>query len=180
MSDLVIANIFSVCTACFTLSSTWIADKSKSFFLQVFQCIMYAVASYFFGVYSAIPAMLLCAVRSYLIAVDKFDLKYCVIFCVLVAVLGIFTNNSGLLGLLPLIATIQFALWCFIWKSLLASKWGILINMIIWVCYEIFVLDIASLIVDTSNIIVAIAAIIRITRMEKPSTQKEISSKENS
>lgn len=167
VSNYLIANIISGICAVFTVSASWVPDKKKSYLIQVAQCLTYAVASVFFGMYATVATMVLCAVRNGLEAYGKFTLKLCIPFCVIIAGLCIGFNSSGLLGLVPGIATIIYSLGCCLFKSLLSTKINIFVDLFLWTVYDILILDIPSTIVDAVGALVALAAFFRIRRMQK-------------
>lgn len=160
-----IANILSGVSAVFTVASSWVPDKKKSYLLQVGQCLVYAAASVFFGMYATVVTMLLCAARNGLEAYEKFRLGICVPFCVVIAVLGAVFNRSGLLGFLPVIATVVYSLGCCLYKSLLSTKLNIFADLTIWAVYDILIADIPSSIIDSIGALVALAAFFRIRKM---------------
>lgn len=169
MSRYLIANILSVVCACFTAASAWVPDRKKGFQLQVAQCLVYAVASYFFGVYATIITVLLCALRNYLEANNRFPLKLCIPFCIVMTVLGLLFNNSGLTGIVPVAATVVYSFGCCLFKGLIITKVNILIDLALWMVYDIMIGDFPSLVMDGIGAAVAIAAIIRISRMKPDS-----------
>ena len=160
-----IATALSVVTAIFTMAAAWVPDKRKSFVLQTAQCMVYAAASYFYGVYSTIPSMILCAGRNWLISKEKFTTAVCVPFCIVAGALGIISNNAGFVGYISVFATIEFSVGLCIFKSLIASKWNILFNLAVWILYDCLILDFASLVMDGIAAGVTVAAIVRIMKV---------------
>lgn len=164
ISNYAIATALSILCACFTAASSWVPDAKKSFRLQVIQCFIYAVASYFFGVYSTIVTVLLCAVRNWLSSKNLFTGKVCVPFCIAVTVLGLLFNNAGVIGLVPVFTTLVYSIGCCVCRRLVLTKWNIFVNLALWTVYDLLIADYASAIMDTIGAAVAIAAIIRICR----------------
>ena len=162
----------SFVTACFTMAASWVPNKQTSFYCMVMQCLVYTVASYFYGVYATIPVMLLSALRNWLIAEDRFTPKMCAVFCVVVTVLGLAANNAGITGLITIFATIQITLCGTFFKGLIASKRTILVNLLLWVVYDILIRDYFSLAMDAISSVLAIAAILRIRRAGADTAEK--------
>ena len=167
MSSYIIATILSFVTACFTFASSWTKDPHRTYGYQVAQCLVYAVAAYFFGVYPCIIMMLINAFRNYLVAVQKYKASHCVVFSVLAIVLGLWSNTSGIIGLLTIIATVQYSICAYILRNSIAVKWNVVINLLIWLCYDFLVRDIFSGIMDCIGIVLAFVTIIRIIRDKK-------------
>lgn len=162
-----VANIISGICAVFTVSASWVPDKKKSYLIQVAQCLTYAVASVFFGMYATVATMILCAVRNGLEAYGRFTLRLCIPFCAAIATLGIVFNTAGIIGLIPVFATVIYSLGCCLYKSLLSTKINIFVDLFLWTLYDILILDIPSTAVDSVGAVVAIAAFFRIRRMQK-------------
>ena len=164
MNSYYMASALSVLTAFFTAASAWVPDRKKSFILMVIQCLVYSAASWFYGVYATIPMMLLSALRNYLIAEERFTLKICIPFCAAAAVLGLAFNNAGIIGIVPVLATVQMSLTCCLFRGLLSSKMSITGNLILWLIYDILIRDVASFIMDCISTMTGLAAIVRIRR----------------
>lgn len=161
-----IANLISAVCAVFTIAASWVPDRKKSYLIQVAQCFTYAVASVFFGMYATAVSMVLCSVRNGLEAYDKFSLKLCIPFCVIVAALGIGFNTSGVLGLIPAFATVVYTLGCYLCKSLLSTKINIFVNLLLWTLYDMMIVDVPSSVVDSVGALVALVAFFRIRKMQ--------------
>ena len=164
VSRYLIANILSGICAVFTVYASWVPDKKVSYLVQVAQCLTYAVASVFFGMYATVATMILCAVRNGLNAYERFSLKLCIPFCIAIAVLSVAFNNSGLLGLIPCIATIIYSLGCCLFSSLLSTKINIFVDLFLWTVYDVLIKDIPSTLVDAAGAAVALIAFFRIRR----------------
>lgn len=164
MSHYMIATIFSFITACFTLASSWTKNPQKTYRYQVWQCLVYAIAAYFYGIYPCIIMMLINAFRNYLIACKRYRTGHVFIFCVLALVLGLYSNQSGIIGLLTILATIQYSICGYLFKKEIPVKLNVIINLSIWLIYDILVRDIFSGIMDSSATILAVITIFRILK----------------
>ncbi|MCQ2558569.1 MAG: YgjV family protein [Oscillospiraceae bacterium] len=167
MSNFVIANILSVVCACFTVAASWVPNKEKTYYCQVAQCLVYAVASFFFGVWSSIITMLFCAARNWLAAKERFTMRLALVFSAVNLVIGLVFNNAGVVGLIPIAATLIYNFGCVLGKKLVTIKANVLVNLLLWALYDVCILDIASLVMDVISSATAVAAIIRIRRMEQ-------------
>lgn len=163
MTNYTIALIFSGVTAVFTMLSAWTPDKKKSFFFQTAQCLIYAGASWFFGVYPAIISMLVCAIRNYLVAKEKYTRAVAVILTSITAAAGIAANTSGFIGMLPVIATVEYGIFLSMFQSRVSSKANTLANLLLWVGYDFLIRDFINFTVDSVSSVLAVVSIIRIT-----------------
>jgi len=166
-TNLIIANLLSGVTACFTLASAWTKHPQRTYLYQVAQCLVYAVAAYFFGVYSCIVMMLINAMRNYLVSKQKFTLALCFLFCGLAIGLGLWFNQRGIIGLLSILATVEYTILSTLLKEAKAVKINVLINMMIWFVYDCLVTDIFSGLVDGVSILLAAITFVRMLLEEK-------------
>ena len=139
--NIIIGNIISFVAAMFMTTSCLIKDKKKIFFLQSMECITLAVASVFFKAYAGVATLLISALRNYIVSKDKFSTKVMYIFIALTAFLGFLTNNRGVIGLIPVAATIQFTLCQKYCKKLFSIKLMIFVNTFAWVVYSLIIKD---------------------------------------
>ncbi len=161
MDKLIIGNIISFCSSTSAMIGCCSKSKKTMFLLQFLECTLLAVASVFFESYAAITTLLLCAVRNLLVAYGKFSKPLLIAFLILVPLLGIITNNRGFIGLLPVIATIQYTLCCYIIKNANGMRFAILANLACWITYSFLICDFSTGIIDSITASVDIFAIIR-------------------
>lgn len=164
MSNYVIACIFSGVTAVFTFLSAWVPDKKSSFYFQTAQCLAYAAASWFYGVYPAIVSMILCAVRNYLVAKEKYTVRWAVILTVAVAVIGLATNTSGAIGLIPVIATMEYGIFLALFRGPAATKANLITNLGMWAVYDFLIRDFINGPIDSVSCCFAVVSMIRVVR----------------
>lgn len=161
MTNLIIANIISLFSAVFTCLSSWSKKKANIYYFQIGQCLLLAVANIFFQSYAAIISLLICALRNYLCAKDKYTKPLCIILTVAILILGIICNNKGYIGWIFIGANVIYTLGVYFCKKELSIKVNILINLILWIIYEILIIDIPSFIADTIATVITVIAIFR-------------------
>ncbi len=159
---LITGNILSFIAAMFMAASSVVKNRSTIFLLQFFECFILAVASFFFKSYAGITTLLLCAVRNLLTARGYFGKKTMLVFFVLTAVFGFLANNRGLIGLLPVMATLQYTCCSYILTGLLSTRISILINTAIWVIYAFLIKDFSTGITDSIGLAVTAFSILRL------------------
>ena len=158
---MLIGNCISFAGAFFTLLSAWSRDRKRIYLYQAAQCLLLAVANIFFASVSGVTTCALCAVRNCLLACDRFTARSCAVFVVAVAALGLYTNNRGLAGLLPIVATVLYTLGCFFAKRTKAIKLNMIVNLVLWAAYDLLVGDFVSAAVDSASAVTALASILR-------------------
>ena len=162
MTNYMIATILSLISACFTFASSWTKDPDCTYWYQVGQCLVYAAASYFFGVYPSIIMMLINAFRNVLVATGKYKPAFCFLFSVLALVFGLMTNTSGFVGYLSILATVQYSICSYYMRGEIPVKINNFINLAIWLSYDILILDVFTGITDVISIVLTTLTVKRI------------------
>lgn len=161
MNSLVIANGISFVAAIFTCLSCWVKEEDRIYYLQVGQCLCLSVASFFFASYAGIVTLLLCALRNFLLGKKIYGIKICVSLAFAMLVFGILVNNMGPVGYIVIAANVIYTLGAYFAKRELTIKLNIIFDLLLWIIYEILIIDIPSLISDVIAIAIAVVAIIR-------------------
>lgn len=159
--NLIIANCISFVAAIFTCASSLSRDKKKIYFFQVGQCLILAVANIFFHSYAGIITLILCAGRNFLLGIDKFNKTICIILASSMLVLGILINNNGYTGYIVIAANVIYTIGGYIAKKEIAIKINIIIDLALWIVYELLIIDIPSLVFDAVALILAVISIFR-------------------
>ena len=85
----------------------------------------------------------------------------CALFLAAVAGVGLWANNRGLVGLLPVAATALYTVGCLYAKSPRTIKLNLIVNLILWAVYDAFVLDLISCAVDGFSALTAVYTLLR-------------------
>lgn len=167
MKMIIIGNMISFVAACFTISSSYAKTNYQTYIQQSIQCFLLAIASIFFHSYSGLATLLLCSIRNYIVAIDKFNKTLCILFLISLGLIGILVNNLGVVGLIPVFATLIYTIGSLILNDEILVKLHVILNLFLWAVYDFFILDIMSICVDTFSIIVAFVAIYQIYKQRK-------------
>ena len=161
MNSNLIGNLISFIAACFTIASSWSADRKRIYLYQAAQCFFLALANIFFNSISGVTTYIICAVRNVLLAYDRFTARLCIITVAFVGIIGLSVNNRGMTGLLPVITTALYTIVCFYAKRQPTIKANIIVNLVLWAVYDILIHDYVSFTVDTGSAFVAVISILR-------------------
>ena len=173
-ADILIGNTISMAAGCFTAASSLARTRKWIYLHQVFQCCLLAVASLFFGSLSGVVTFLLCVVRNALLCVDRFDKKACFFFVAALLAVGLPVNNLGLWGTIPVLASVGFTIGGLIAKKEISIKLNIMTELVLWLIYELHILDISSAIVDGGTILLTFMSIIRALQGKHDTCSNEI------
>ena len=167
MSCLLIANLFSFVSACFTAASSWTKDPHRTYWYQVGQCLVYAIAAYFFGVYSTILMMVINAFRNYLVAAQKYTVRWMAACSLVSLAAGLLLNGRSIPGFLSVIMTVYYTISSFYLKEAKAVKINVAIDLSMWFVYDLMVYDVPSGIVDFVSVVLALITLWRLRRDER-------------
>ena len=172
MSNLLIANMISAVSAMFTCLSCYSKDRARIYYYQVGQCVALAIANIFFNSYAGIITLMLCALRNFLLAKDIYNKYICVSLAAGMLIFGALLNNNGGIGWIVIAANVIYTLGAFFAKNELTIKLNIILDLILWMIYEVFIIDIPSLIADSIAVVIAVIAIVRYCVNRTNATEK--------
>ncbi len=154
MTRLVIANLLTFLATIISLSSSFFKTKKQMLIVQSTECVINGASRIIINSLSSSSQLFLCAIRNIVFA--KFNSKYLYfLFAGLFLVIGLTANNQGILGLLPIFATIQYTLWTGFSKTAKQIRIGMIINYIPWIIHDLVVgLYISAIVMVISTIIV--------------------------
>lgn len=158
---LLFGNIVSFAAACFTLASAWSRDRRRIYLYQAGQCLLLAFANILFGSVSGVTTFALCTARNLLLAYDRFTPRRCWFFVAAVALLGLFANNRGAVGLIPVVTTALYTVVCLYAKRTRDIKLNLIVNLLLWAVYDFFILDLVSCAVDAVSAGTAVVSLFR-------------------
>lgn len=161
MNNLLIANCISAVSAIFTCLSCYSKDKARIYYYQVGQCLALAIANIFFNSYAGIITLILCALRNFLLGKDIYNKYVCVSLAAGMLILGALLNNNGGIGWIVIVANVIYTIGGYFAKNELTIKSNIILDLILWMIYEVLIIDIPSLIADAVALIIAAASIVR-------------------
>lgn len=159
--NLITGNCISFAAALFTAKSSLADDRRHIYLYQVAQCLLLAAASIFFNSYAGIVTLLICALRNYLAAYDKLSRGLTVLCAALMLVLGLMLNNRGITGRIVIAANVIYTIGMHFAVKELSIKLNIILNLTLWIVYEILIVDIPSIIADAIGLGSAVYSLLR-------------------
>ena len=161
MSYLIVGNIVALIASILMVYSAILKSKKKILYIQTIQIALLVLSNIILGGITGAVINVMCLLRNMLCYKDKLDLKWKIIITILSTIFSIVFNNLGIVGILPLIATI-----CYIWlmniKDVVKFKILIIANMFMWLIYDIYIKSYTSAVFDFLSIIVNIISIVQI------------------
>ena len=167
MNRILIGNLISACASGCLAASCVVNDKKRAYFFQMMESLLLTVSASVFGVWSSMSTQAIGTVRNGLVMKEKFTTPIMVVCTVLTVAIGVAVNNRGLIGLIPVAATVQLTLCNYYVKSLRGVKVSFLVNVILWTIYSYCILDIAY---GTASAVIAVltgSSLARLMKKEK-------------
>ena len=172
LDRIVIGNLISFLASIWLVMSCWVNTKKKAYFFQVLEAVTLCVSSVFFQAWTELSTLTLSAVRNALVMTDRYNRKLMWLFCVLIVVFGIPVNNLGLIGLLPIVATVILAICNFYLKSIRAIKWSFFVNCVMWGIFSFVIHDYVSAVTQVISCTVCLISIFRLPKEAQPYNEK--------
>lgn len=136
----------------------------KASLLQIGANLALALSSVLPGAWSGLVTLLLSSLRMLLILYNTYNRRQMVVFCVLTVAVGLWVNTRGLLGLLPIVATVQLTAQSYLAHDLYSVKRSITRDLLFGAIYCALILAIVSGVYDLINFILGAVALCRMRR----------------
>lgn len=161
---LIIGNIFSLLSAiCIAVS---VIKKSKSDFMywQIGDTLFGIMANITLRAYAALVISIICFIRNILSYKNKLTKNITYILLITSVVIGLYANNLGTIGLLPIIASASYTVCIYVTKNEQQMRYALIINMILWFVHNLYVQAYPSAV---ANIILCFWTGVQIIRNQK-------------
>ncbi|MGN0194706.1 MAG: YgjV family protein [Pseudoramibacter sp.] len=153
-----IANLISFLSIFFLVKSTLSSGRKKIFVYQSFQSYVLSISNLLLRSFGGVTIQLLSGTRNLLVAYDRFSKKMCAVFLIATTALGLYTNNRGWLGVLPVVATILYTLGSYIFTRDKHIKLNLTVNMALWSIYDFCILNFVSCGMDLTIVVLTLYA----------------------
>lgn len=161
MNTILTANILSGIGSLFPIASSFFKKKNTIFIIQSIGYIIDGITQIIANSLSAATQLFICAIRNFITTKEKTPKWVYYIFSLFFITFGLYFNNRGFIGLLPIIATAQYTLWNGYTKSAQITRYGMLINYGLWIIHDLYIQLYVAAIMMMISIIVVIINIIR-------------------
>ena len=158
---LIIGNVIALIASILMVLAGLQKVKKRILFIQIIQILLTIISNLVLGGYTGAVVNALCLVRDILLYKNKMGTKEKIIIIVLAIGLSLAFNNLGIIGLLPLVATIVYILFMNT-KDVIKFKILIIFSMLMWLVYDLTIKSYTSSIFDILSIFANIFAIIQI------------------
>lgn len=161
---ILIANLIAVVQVSCLAMSTCMPTRKRTYQMQLIECMLSLLMMVVLGAWSGFTTLVIAIYRNWRTMEDKFTAPEMVVTAVLTVVLGLAVNNDGLIGLLPIIATVELTAFNHYAKGIRMTRVGILINVLMWGTYAFCLGNIVSGCGEMVTLAVGIISLIRTER----------------
>lgn len=136
---LIIGNIFSLFSAlCIWIS---VAQRNKKQFMlwQVGDTVFGIIANIALYAYAALVISVVCLIRNILSYKNKLSKNITIVLLILSVFIGLYVNNKGVIGWLPIIASASFTICIYITKNEQQMRYATVLNTTLWFVHNFYV-----------------------------------------
>lgn len=149
--NVVIGNIISLLASVLMTYSGYIKSKGKFLIVQIVQMSLSALSNFILGGTTGTIINLVNIIRNVLCYKNKLN-KYSIILILTLSIsLSLYFNNLSCIGLLPLLSTILYTTLMNI-KDIKKFKYLTIITMLLWLIYDICIMNYVSALFDLLTI----------------------------
>lgn len=159
--QIIIGNIVGALCGIFCIMSTFGKDKRKIIKLQCFDCFFGILSCLILHGFSGAVTQTINLMRNIFVYKEKLSNKMQVLFIILVIWVSLAFNNRGILGILPIIACVEYTIIIMKTKDPSIIKAGLAINNILWFLYDFIIMNYFSCIFSAAIIVFSITNIVR-------------------
>lgn len=165
--SLVIGNCVSAAASVFLAISSCARSRKTIYLFQLLETATFCVSSVFFASWAGVSTLLVSLARNVLVVKNRFREWHVYLFSALVVLLGLYVNNRGALGLLPIAATVEITFANYYAKSVALIKASVLLNTVLWAVYSCLIWDFAAGISEILISILGAASLIQYMRQSR-------------
>ena len=136
---LIIGNIFSLLSTICIAVSVIKKNKTDLIYWQIIGVVFSIFTSISLVAYASLIMNFLTLLRNIFAYLKRLTKELTWIFCIVSAIIGLYVNNLGIFGLLPIAATIIYTIFLFITKNEQQMRYAVIINLLLWCVHNFYV-----------------------------------------
>ena len=168
--------IFSFLYSVLSIYSTFCEDKRQMAKAQTIDQVFNAFSHLFLYSYSATVVNIVNIFRNYMTYKGKLNKSITIVLIFLYVILGIIFNSRGWIGIIPIIASSSYAVFCLKGKNVQAMRYGLIFNQMLWIIHDYVVKVYPSIVVE---IFVIMTAMYNSTKYYQHRQKQSVKGEEN-
>lgn len=158
---IIVGNTLSLIASAAYLLSSMCKTRKKMMLLQIVDCFVRVVANIVLMGYSGAVTNFISGVRNCIIYKEKQNKVILIALLATTTTLGIIFNKHGIIGVLPIIASIEYSIVIMLYSDIKKIRISFIVNNLMWVVYDLRILDIMSAITGSIGCILCIISMIK-------------------
>lgn len=148
--------IFSFLAAIFLCYSLFSKTKNKMIHIQIFSAMANFISNIFLFSYSGAITNFFAILRNYISYKGKNSLILTISICILLTILGMIFNNQGIIGVLPILATLEYTICMYKVKKVNNMLISAFFNVLLWSIYDFYIMSYPMFVMDVVTALVSI------------------------
>lgn len=152
-----IANILSGIGAILLLYSTFGKKKENILLVQALSATASAVSYLLAASYSAMLISIIAVMRNIIAAKGKLTPSITFAISIILVLLGLCANTRGLVGLFPIVASVEYTIWSARGTTAQSLRWAVFVNLALWlihdICVSLYLFVAMDLIILTATVV---------------------------
>lgn len=163
---LIFANVLSFISTALLIYSMFTNDKKRMLLIQVVNYVISIISNLLAGSIVAASTNCISIVRNIYYTKSK-SLAVMIIISISYLVLGVATNTLGVIGLLPIIACIEYTVCVQLSTDAQTLRFGVLLNLMLWLVHDVSIQLYGFVLTDVILIISTVIALVKYHNVKK-------------
>ena len=166
MINLMLGNLISLGASLLLAAGCCTRTKQRAYGFQCAESAVLCCAYLVFGAWAGLSTQVLSVVRNLMVIRDRFTVRWMLFFTALVIILGAAVNDQGLIGLLPVAATVQLTLCNHFCRTIVQIKLSFLANALQWMVFSFRIGDLVNGCTQIIIVLLCVVSLLQLTRRE--------------
>ena len=145
---LILGNLFSLISAICIAISVLKKNKKDLIWWQVVDVIFCILSNIALYTYSALTTNSVSLIRNIIAYKGKLTKNLTWILLFLCVAAGLYANNRGIIGLLPIAASAGYTIFMYITKNEQQMRWALVFSLVLWFVHDVYVQAYPSALTD--------------------------------
>lgn len=161
MTNIIIGNIVALIASLLMVYTGLIKKKEKIIYVQTIQIFLFTLSNLILGGITGAIINIISCIRNILCYKEKLNTIAKILIIVSSISLSLTFNTLGIIGILPVIASVIYTL-CMNTKHIIKFKFLLILTTTLWLIYDIYIKSFSSAIFDFLNIITNFISIFKL------------------
>ena len=162
---LILGNILSLLAVLCMGVSVVVKSKKALIGWQILDTVFFIASTLVLRSYSAVVANTVSLIRNLFAYYNRLGKGLTIVFCAIGVGLGAYLNNRGLIGWLPVIATLQYTICLYVTKNEQQMRYALAFNLVFWSVHDFYIQSYPSAV---NNVFLCVWSLYQAWKNRKP------------